>query len=93
MTKPELDAIARRLFPLLPHPKHPDEPWYTNHLIAPPDPMDWAVFGQLLMWLTSQLPDRDILNMLRGWFDDVCVKKDPRIALLLAVAKMKGVAE
>lgn len=92
MTIPtDLDAIARRIFPRLPHPMRPDEPWWTpgqmctlpmkpldfygeeaereyycpthhegglgndaQHLVPPPDLMDWAVFGELLMWCQGQ---------------------------------------
>lgn len=120
MTKDEITTIARRLFPLLPHPTKPDEPWWTPGLcshcealgrstkhntmegvgdvfreIPPPDPMDWEVFGRLLMWVLREHYTVEVHEHCTfltkidtgAWADDPC------IALLLAIAKIKGVVK
>lgn len=68
------------------------------HEIPSPDPMDWAVFGQLLIWSLEKYEvtfvGRDCYYRLRrtdNWRRGNA--DDPREALLLAVARMKGVAE
>lgn len=60
---------------------------HISHEIPPPDPMDWAVFGQLLMATKAHLfwnggQWRAELRPHYGMDDD------PRIALLQAVAMM-----